>query len=532
MPTSAFLLTPPNTGVGGFETSSSYHVNNRLAIEEELIGRLRFDDERVLQRLRVDDVDQDLVQICSVTFKTDNKESIMELEALEEAREWQRHDIDMYDPLDEIFQYIDKLAGATTKRPEDPRKFQQQNNQNLSEDSHTIGFPKEKAAFSLFQPTGIRSQRWCDRDGFCQAKPTKTQGPKPRPGHDAVVNDLVAQTAEYARLHMSSRPFLLFSVGLLIFGSDFCIAICDREGITFSPIKNMWDDTKDFIRIVISMTTLLSDVELGQDPTVAKLPSQVSDAIEKGTYPSYMISAVGDDARRWCTVGPPMWSSLSLFGRGTAVWRVREYFKNTAPDSTTEKVLKTAWRVPNRTPEAQIYEAIQGTPPGGLAEFLTGGDVYVGKDPITVSFLREGHNRSRGTSPVLHRVLLNTVGRPLWEYSSEIELLQAIRAATCAHRFLWDQGILHRDISAGNILLSNDFSAAQEGSEGFLTDFEFARLPSEIRQREQVPPPANIEAKTETKTKFYDHQGAVISGTLLFMARELLYGIKTKSQVK
>ncbi|KAF8067463.1 hypothetical protein FPV67DRAFT_1449112 [Lyophyllum atratum] len=193
-------------------------------------------------------------------------------------------------------------------------------------------------------------------------------------------------------------------------------------------------------------------------------------------------------------------------------------------NSTTQFDLKAAWRLPDRTPHAQTYQAGQGTPSGGLAEFLRRGGVHVRKDLITTYFPREGRDSTEHESRVLHRILLNTVGRPLWEYSSEIELLKAICAATL--------GILHRDISAGNILLAKDFNAAQEGAEGSLTDLEFARLPSEIRQREQVPPLTNIEATIETKTEFYDHQGAVISSTLFSMARELLYGMKKKFQIE
>lgn len=45
-----------------------------------------------------------------------------------------------------------------------------------------------------------------------------------------------------------------------------------------------------------------------------------------------------------------------------------------------------------------------------------------------------------------------------------------------AHQFLYRQGILHRDISAGNILLALDPETALPGCEGFLADLEFARI--------------------------------------------------------
>lgn len=49
-----------------------------------------------------------------------------------------------------------------------------------------------------------------------------------------------------------------------------------------------------------------------------------------------------------------------------------------------------------------------------------------------------------------------------------------VTTESVGHGKLWEQGILHRDISAGNILLA--VGAAEEGKEGFITDLEFARL--------------------------------------------------------
>ena len=280
------------------------------------------------------------------------------------------------------------------------------------------------------------SRKWSDRDGFCEIKATKAQGPKPT--NEQTVRDIVTQAADYARLHMSSRPFMLFSVCLLIFGSDFCLTIFDRSGIMFSPIKNMWTDTNDFIRAVLSMTCLLSDVELGQDPTVQKLPPDISMKINQDSYPSFIVSPVDRDTREWCTVGPPMWSSISLLGRGTVVWRVLEYIDGATPDPNSEKVLKTAWRNRARTGEAVIYRAVQGEKPSGLADFFAGGDVRSASgEPITVQYLRGSDDDcvDEWETPVLHRVLLNSVGRPLWEYDSELELLKALRAACLGWSF-------------------------------------------------------------------------------------------------
>ena len=64
---------------------------------------------------------------------------------------------------------------------------------------------------------------------------------KPTNEHTRIHN-IVAQAADYARLHMSSHPFTIFSVGLVVFGSDFRLAIFDC-GIMFSLIKDIWTES-------------------------------------------------------------------------------------------------------------------------------------------------------------------------------------------------------------------------------------------------------------------------------------------------
>jgi hypothetical protein len=72
-------------------------------------------------------------------------------------------------------------------------------------------------------------------------------------------------------------------------------------------------------------------------------------------------------------------------------------------------------------------------------------------------------------TPVLHRLVLGTVGRPLWEYTSELDLLTGFRAALQGESLLiisrshlslpfssqghYDRGVFHRDIP-GNIMLT------------------------------------------------------------------------------
>ena len=328
-----------------------------------------------------------------------------------------------------LFSYIAEFDLAT------PRNFQKTNGMLKADEPHTFGFPSCSPDLTI-SPHGIdasKSKLWRDRDAFGEVKPSNKQGPKP--ASSGTIPPIVTQSADYARLFMSARPFMLFCVGILIFGTGFCVGIYDRDGITFSPLFDMFEDTATLIRVVRTLGCNLSVEELGLDPTVRVLTDRETQRLTVNTeYPSAVVSSCGNDSRQWCTIGPPIWTSLSLLGRGTNVWRVREYVGDGNEDPHVrgnEMIMKTAWRSSARTSESDIYMSID-QPPEGLAKFECGGDVWSAGYPITVQNLRGKAVHALDIdppTPVLHRLVLGTVGRPLWEYTSELNLLTGYRAA-------------------------------------------------------------------------------------------------------
>jgi hypothetical protein len=299
---------------------------------------------------------------------------------------------------------------------------------------HTFGFPSCSPDFTV-SPHGIDASElklWRHRDAFGEVKPTKMQGPYS--GMPGTIPAIVAQSADYARLFMSARPFMLFCVGILIFGTEFCVAIFDRGGVTLSPAYDMFQDMEIFIRVVRSITCNLSIVELGFDPTARVLTDEETQRLTGGSkYPSAVVSSCGSDPREWCTIGPPIWSSLSFLGRGTNIWRVRAYALSVNQGLILygdEMIMKTAWRSSARTSESDIYSVVSDHP--GLAKFICGGDVRHVRNPITVKNMRSQDVYDLDADPqtsVLHRLILGTVGRPLWEYTSDSDLLIGFRDA-------------------------------------------------------------------------------------------------------
>ncbi|KAH9838663.1 uncharacterized protein C8Q71DRAFT_856596 [Rhodofomes roseus] len=69
------------------------------------------------------------------------------------------------------------------------------------------------------------------------------------------------------------------------------------------------------------------------------------------------------------------------------------------------------------------------------------------------------------------RVVMKTTGRPLCEFRSTRELVEALRDVVIGHRQLFQQGIIHRDISEGNVMIYDGWIHVFVG---FLLDLDYA----------------------------------------------------------
>ncbi|KAL7279490.1 hypothetical protein ACG7TL_007333 [Trametes sanguinea] len=77
------------------------------------------------------------------------------------------------------------------------------------------------------------------------------------------------------------------------------------------------------------------------------------------------------------------------------------------------------------------------------------------------------------------RIVVDEVGRGLTEFRSTRELVAALRDAVIGHQQAWLRaGILHRDVSVGNILIVDEPSS-EASSCGFLHDFDYSSMSPE-----------------------------------------------------
>lgn len=254
--------------------------------------------------------------------------------------------------------------------------------------------------------------------------------------HGDSISKILYHSFNYARIHMASHPFNLFSIGLMISGNVFHAGIFDCDGVSLSPEIYLWDTDsgkvdkngmRTFIKVIRSVTCVLSTEDIGHDPTVQAIDDPASNV------PVYRLSLGGNDTRLWQTVGAPYWTSISYIGRRTSVWAVQQVDSKSGKPSGDIFILKNTWRARRRTPESNIYRSLKGDHPG-LAKCFDGRDVFYpapnDDKPITVYGLRGYEPDECGVEHYLHRLLLISVGQPLWEYESELQLLRALRAAT------------------------------------------------------------------------------------------------------
>ncbi|KAG1728435.1 hypothetical protein EDB19DRAFT_1832744 [Suillus lakei] len=378
-------------------------------------------------------------------------------------------------------------------------------------DAEGMSFPDNKPDFVLAEvppmlgpltpalDVGSGGIKWRQICGFIEVKPSAKEGPNG--ARSTTVRHIVSQGANYARLIMAARPFQLYVLWIFIYGHKFSLGWYDRRGVIISDDYDIVDDLKILINVVLQLTTHMTTYQLGHDRSACLLEGHSYYQVE---YPSFLVSMGADgNTYWWQTQGPPIWSSLSLLGHGTATWRAVSVGMQKAP----VVVLKTLWRSQTRQSESNVYGWIK-LPLPGVAELSLGDDVCIPvaretHAPASIGILRSlilDDDIGVPDDPILHRLALKTVGRPLWDAETT------------------------KDFVLGSL-------TALKGWEGFVADLELASVAQPetetIVTLHPLPPSVGQldtrgDFREETVASSSKAPGAEITGTALFMAKELL----------
>ncbi|KIK51533.1 hypothetical protein GYMLUDRAFT_181302 [Collybiopsis luxurians FD-317 M1] len=183
------------------------------------------------------------------------------------------------------------------------------------------------------------------------------------------------------------------------------------------------------------------------------------------TAPLYKVSVVdevSDETSFYLVSDPFTTSHRSPTGRCTRCFR--------AYDVQWKKIvlLKDSWRVDGYEAEGETYRALNSKGVRNIPQLVAAGNVSgcpgwtCGDEPFLEPQKRRVHHH--------YRLVLDTIGHSLTHFDSTWQLVNAILDAMIAHQDALERAQrLHRDISVGNIIITDD-------SRGMLIDWELSKV--------------------------------------------------------
>ncbi|KAH9174774.1 hypothetical protein EDB89DRAFT_1904348 [Lactarius sanguifluus] len=301
-----------------------------------------------------------------------------------------------------------------------------------------------------------------------------------------VSGQLIAYTSA---IHRSQ--FRVFSFSVVLFGNTGRLLRWDRSGVIYTEPFN-WSTQPDTLFEFLWRLNFLSDVKRGYDTTVTSVADDEAEAAlpKLRTYKGLENVAkadlhkflVRDDHTlngqiKYFIASSAVWDSEALFGRSTFGYVAYD------PETTNLVYLKDFWRTDRDgiQKEGDVYRELHDAKVSNIAKLGFAGDVPLLPDygrtdspavqrTMTQEFVKDWCPGQPCVDPYVHyRLVLETLGGSLHTFKSTRELCEVIRDAIVAHTEAYERvGILHRDVSAGNILIT-------ENGSGILIDWDLSK---------------------------------------------------------
>ncbi|KAI0311679.1 hypothetical protein OF83DRAFT_1149793 [Amylostereum chailletii] len=294
------------------------------------------------------------------------------------------------------------------------------------------------------------------------------------------------QFASYA-MTLFENSSRVFAFSVVILQEEARLMRWDRGGVVFSEAFN-WMDT-GYLAEFLWRFNHMSPAQRGFDTTVsAPSPSEdkaARDAFDDARQKERKIPlpAKDEEFRRFevwdhgtCHVvvaGRPESYPHSFPGRATFGYVGVDVTDLAKPEIV---YMKDTWRISldGMPVEGEVYEHLQKHGVPYLPDYRYGGDVPDGggfQQTVTHNYVSaDWAYQAKGCQPhTHHRFVLGKVGRALNTFTSTWELCSVLwDVIVCHSKAYEDAGILHRDISAGNILID-------EEGRGILIDWDLCR---------------------------------------------------------
>ncbi|KAF8574728.1 hypothetical protein K439DRAFT_1624113 [Ramaria rubella] len=302
------------------------------------------------------------------------------------------------------------------------------------------------------------------------------------------------EARERLALHTSGlfrkQPNRRFAYGILISERTLEVYMFDRAGGVRSETLDYHRNWVPFCTIIAGISSLQEE-SLGFDTTITKENGDMYIKTQESGNPQGLSYRVVHE----------VYHSDHLLSRGTIVWAV-------CLDGQNDNLaIKDTW-VPSAFEKGKQNEAVllrrarrKGVT-NGIAQLRHYEEIQVGTIMDTVVNNRHMDLSQSAAFDIEKRhvrLVFSSFGVPLDHFSSKLELVTAFHDCVIAHRELYFKaGIIHRDISLGNLLINRE---GREGNRGILIDFDHA-MRSDVVSRN---PPQ-------------------LAGTLPFISRNVLLG--------
>jgi hypothetical protein len=227
--------------------------------------------------------------------------------------------------------------------------------------------------------------------------------------------DIIDQVADVVRLRMAipSRPFQLFILSLMLCDSRFWVATWDRDGVVVSRPHHLEEEQDLFRRMVISLHCYLDLHDLGLDRNVS-IAADLSH-VSSGPHPWELINR--------------SFLSVMANGHGNRMWRVRRASEAT---ELVHRTIKRSWGSSGHEREPNIHANIEKalmvkpkTQPTTTA-LIDSGAAVNNLDDAKVD-IQPLHSGLPIHDLVQTCIILNRVGKPIWEYEDDTEIMRGAR---------------------------------------------------------------------------------------------------------
>ncbi|KAF6765518.1 hypothetical protein DFP72DRAFT_798204 [Ephemerocybe angulata] len=256
------------------------------------------------------------------------------------------------------------------------------------------------------------------------------------------------------------QPNRLFVRVLVITEKRVRLIQYDRAGALYTPLINYHDNPHMLIRFVVGLASRYED-QLGLDTSVqwGTQGGRKTPVIITITDPFTGLPRV----YTMLTVRPFI-NRADLCGRGTRMWDVTD-------KDGGDLVLKDAWSTGAHGKPEHVYlakaEGIEGV------QRLVDYEDRTGRPNGEIRSFRPASVWRPFTNKSFQRIVTPLYGSPIERFNDEAELLEALHDAIAAHRKLLERGVLHCDISTGNILFGEGKNPSP-GLRGILIDLDYA----------------------------------------------------------